>query len=192
MIPTTARNGGPGEHATWLAWLMAIFLALLFVPPAGHAAALPASLAGRQVSGFAELLLPTAATSPAEDAALETVLDRYEQDGKPEAVAPLEEFLVAHPDSPWRVALLTNLGLIHYHYGYFSRAIDSWEQDWQAGRTVTDPAARALVDRAVGELARMHARLGHADRLAALFDDIGQRAVTGPATEALDGAKEGL
>jgi len=38
----------------------------------------------------------------------------------------------------------------------------------------------------------MHARLGHADRLAALFEEVGERTVTGPATEALAGAKEGL
>lgn len=90
------------------------------------------------------------------------------------------------------VALLTNLGLAYYHYGYFSRAIDAWEQAWAQGRSVTDPAIRPLVDRAVGELIRMHARLGHADRLAALFEEVGERTVTGPATEALAGAKEGL
>jgi len=38
----------------------------------------------------------------------------------------------------------------------------------------------------------MHARLGHADRLEELFKEVGGRAVTGPATEALAGAKEGL
>ena len=86
----------------------------------------------------------------------------------------------------------TNLGLAYYHYGYFSRAIDAWEQAWAQGRSVTDPAVRPLVDRAVGELIRMHARLGHADRLEELFEEVGGRAVTGPATEALAGAKEGL
>lgn len=192
MVATTARNGGIGKPAVWLAWLAAIFLALLLATPASHAAARSAPLTERQVSGFAELLLPTGPSAPAEDAALATALATYEQAGQPEAVAPLEAFLAAHPDSPWRVALLTNLGLVHYHYGYFSRAIDAWEQAWQAGGTVNDPAARALVDRALGELARMHARLGHADRLAELFDEVGERAVTGPATEALAGAREGL
>lgn len=38
----------------------------------------------------------------------------------------------------------------------------------------------------------MHARLGHADRLAELFNELGDRAVTGPATEALAGARESL
>jgi RHS repeat-associated protein len=193
MAPVTHRNDAAYRLIRRSAHIMVALLVFLISALPGRTQATDApALAGRQVSGFAELLLPTSATSPAEDATLATALDRYEQAGKPEDVAPLEEFLAAHPDSPWHVALLTNLGLVHYHYGYFSRAIDAWEQAWQAGRTVTDPAARPLVDRALGELARMHARLGHADRLAALFDDVGQRAVTGPATEALAGAREGL
>ncbi|MGH8550872.1 MAG: cysteine peptidase family C39 domain-containing protein, partial [Methylococcales bacterium] len=49
-----------------------------------------------------------------------------------------------------------------------------------------------MVDRALGELMRMHARVGHADRLAALFAEMGERAVSGPATEAVTGAREGL
>ena len=189
---TNKRNGISDKQATWRARLAATLLVLLFTTPGSHAASPPAPLSGRQVSGFAEVLLPSSATTPNEDAALAAALDRYEQIGKPDAVVPLERFLAAHPNSPWRVALLTNLGLVHYHYGYFSRALDAWEQAWQAGRTATDPSVRALVDRALGELARMHARLGHADRLAELFDDIGERAVTGPATEALAGAREGL
>lgn len=35
------------------------------------------------------------------------------------------------------MALLTDLGLAYYHYGYFSRAIDAWEQAW--GRAVQSP-----------------------------------------------------
>ena len=54
---------------------------------------------------------------------------------------------------------------------------------------MTEPHAKALVDRAIGELLRMHARLGHAEQLKALFQDLGERHVTGPATEAVDGAK---
>jgi hypothetical protein len=38
----------------------------------------------------------------------------------------------------------------------------------------------------------MHARLGHSEQLARLFEDVGERALTGPATEAQAGAKEGL
>ncbi len=38
----------------------------------------------------------------------------------------------------------------------------------------------------------MHARLGHADRVAALLAETASRPLGGPATEAIAGAKEGL
>jgi hypothetical protein len=38
----------------------------------------------------------------------------------------------------------------------------------------------------------MHARLGHAERLSTLLTEIGTRPVTGAATEAITGAREGL
>jgi hypothetical protein len=57
---------------------------------------------------------------------------------------------------------------------------------------LTEPRARALVDRTVGELARLQAGLGHTEELAALLDDIGDRPVSGPATEAVQAARETL
>ncbi|HVR87784.1 MAG TPA: cysteine peptidase family C39 domain-containing protein, partial [Planctomycetota bacterium] len=104
----------------------------------------------------------------------------------------MEAFLKAFPKSPWRMAVHATLGIAYYQHGYFSRAIDSWEQSWREGKEGTGRQARALVDRAVGELARMHARLGHAERLEALLEELGDRPVTGPATETLTGAREGL
>ena len=49
-----------------------------------------------------------------------------------------------------------------------------------------------MVDRAVGELAKMHARVGHDKELEALLKDIGKRPIGGPATELIQGAREGL
>ncbi len=49
-----------------------------------------------------------------------------------------------------------------------------------------------MVDRAVGELVRLHARLGHHERLAALLAEIGDRPVTGPATELVKGGHDVL
>jgi YD repeat-containing protein len=162
------------------------------LPPTVLARIPPSSLVDLQVSGFAERLLPTGAPAAADDADLAAALDAYAREAQPDELGALEEFLATHPDSPWRVALLTNLGLVYYHYGYFSRAIDAWERAWAEGQGETDSAVTRLVDRAVGELLRMHARLGHADRLDALLKEVGERTVTGPATEALTGAKEGL
>jgi RHS repeat-associated protein len=142
--------------------------------------------------GFEEPLVPTSATSPEENKALSRALKSYQEAAGDDPFRPLEEFLVDHPQSGWRVALLTNLGLSYYHRGFFSKTIEVLEKAWTEGQPATDPRAKALVDRAVGELLWMHARLGHSERLAALLEDIGDRPLTGPATELLTGAKEGL
>ncbi len=141
---------------------------------------------------FEEPLVATRSTSPTEDDALVRALTTYQARRAADDFRTLTAFLSQYPQSAWRVALLTNLGLSYYHYGYFSKALDAWEQAWRAGKDVTEPRAKALVDRALGELLQMHARLGHAEALAALFEEIGDRPVTGPATEALAGAREGL
>jgi RHS repeat-associated protein len=144
------------------------------------------------VPGLEEPLVATAATSAAEDQALLSAIAAYRRQPTTEDLTVFESFLHDYPDSAWRTAVLTNMGLVWYHNGYFSRAIDAWEQAWKAGRTATEPQARALADRAVGELLRMHARIGHADRLAGLFDELGDRQLSGPASEAHDGARQGL
>jgi len=82
---------------------------------------------------FEEPLIPTGPTSPGEDAMLLNAVREYQRGTADDFVA-IEQFLADHPLSPWRVALLTNLGLSYYHSGYFSKAISSWEQAWRFGR----------------------------------------------------------
>jgi RHS repeat-associated protein len=60
------------------------------------------------------------------------------------------------------------------------------------GKTETHGDARAIVDKAVGELAELNARLGRYDRLEKLFGELGNREISGPATEKLTGEREGL
>ena len=141
---------------------------------------------------FEEPLVATAPTTPKEDADRLEALGRYQDRGRIDDYTALEGFLSAHPSSGWQAALLTNLGLSHYRDGRFSLAIDGWEMAWRAGKDAAEPRAKALADRAVGELMRMHARLGYADRQEALFAEMGDRAVSGPATESVTGAREGL
>jgi RHS repeat-associated protein len=104
---------------------------------------------------------------------------------------PLLAFVEAHPNSNWNAALYANLGFGYYHAGYYSRTFAYLEKAWQLGRNATSPQARLMVDRAVGELARMHARVGHDKELNALLADIGDRPIGGPATELIQGAREG-
>lgn len=105
---------------------------------------------------------------------------------------PLLDFVNTHKGSNWNPGLLLDLGLGYYHAGYYSKAFTEFELSWQSGRNATSYQARRMVDRAVGELARMHARVGHAKELEALFKDIGNRPIGGPATELLQGAREAL
>jgi len=141
---------------------------------------------------FAEPLVPTAPTSVEEDQALLLALAAYERRTDAEDVSSLTAFLSQYPHSGWAPALLTNLGLSYLHDGYFSRALDAWQLAWHDGRNATEPHARALVDRAVGELARLEASLGQVDSLKSLFREIPNRAVSGSATEAVQAAAEAL
>jgi RHS repeat-associated protein len=173
------------------------FLGLLLTATVGAAAPAdppaPAGLDAQLAAAhFAEPLIATGPTTRTEGQALLRAIAAYEGRGSPDDFSTLLGFLRAYPHSGWRVAVLTDLGIDYLHYGYFSRALDAWEAAWREGREATDYRARALVDRAVGELVRLHAQLGHQQQLAALLAEIGDRPVSGPATEALQSGREML
>ena len=203
----TITNGFPGrgnETARRRRSLLAVSLGvslLLWALAIGaaqpsRAAAAPETSAeiASQLHGahFSEPLITTKPTTHDEDIALLRAVSDYDQRTSPDDVSSLTGFLSRYPDSGWAPALLTNLGLSYLHYGYFSLAVDSWQKAWALGRHATAPDARALVDRSVSELARLYASLGQIENLAALFDEIGDRPVSGSATEALQVARETL
>jgi YD repeat-containing protein len=166
------------------------FLASCVTPPAKLAQPPQAMLV---IPGFEEPLVPIGNPSAAETSELKEVIASYfKQTDYYAGIDILDAFIKQHPDSAWRVALELNLGLIHYHNGAFSEAINSWEDAWKLGRPATGLKQKAMVDRVYGELARMHARLGHADRIAALLEEGKNRPLMGSATESIEGAKEGL
>ena len=161
--------------------------------PAGVAIAPVSTAKVVAVPGLHEPFITTHATTAAEDQAIDDLareLAGRNDDGLA-GLAPLTRFVDAYPHSGWSASVSLNLGLAYYHAGYFSRAIAAFEGAWHEGRTTTDWKAKPLVDRAVGELAKMHARVGHADELEALFAEIGDRPFAGPATELVTGAREG-
>ncbi|WP_026603574.1 RHS repeat-associated core domain-containing protein [Methylomonas sp. 11b] len=180
-------------------WRQLLFLLVISLTvPAIHAEVNPAAdgvheqLAKLSATQFAEPLYPTIATTADEDSDLLSAIQKYQTRGSEDDYSALTDYLAAHPASGWQTALLTNLGLSYYQAGRFSLAIDTWEKAWLFGKNVTEPQIKVLVDRALGELMRMHARVGHADRLEALFAEMGDRQVSGPATENVAGAREGL
>ena len=97
-----------------------------------------------------------------------------------------------HPGSPWRTALLTDLGLEYYHTAHYSLALEAWKQAWSAGKGATDLRGKAIADRAAGEFACLYARLGRMDELDALLKSLEDRPVIGAATERIAGARQGL
>ena len=141
---------------------------------------------------FPDSLIATGATTPRETAALSSALADYERRGRVDDFSRLVAFLKAHPHSSWRVALLTNLGDLYLHYGYFTRAIAAWDEAWREGRKLRGAYARALVDEAVGKLALLDAQLGHENRVARLLHEIALRPVSGPATTFVQNAREML
>lgn len=103
---------------------------------------------------------------------------------------PLIAFIEAHPNSNWNAALYTNIGLGYYHSGYYSKAFPAFEQAWKLGREAKGPQIQLLIDRAVAELARMHARVGHEKEMEAVLADIGERRMGGNAVDIVQGVHE--
>lgn len=142
---------------------------------------------------FEEPLVQVGAeAAPAENAALAAALVDYSKRASPDDFSSLTGFLENHPQSPWRVALLTDLGLEYYNTAHYSLALEAWKTAWPLAKDVTEAKGKVIADRAVGELAYMYARLGRMTELDALLKSVQDRVFCGPATERISGAREGL
>ena len=142
---------------------------------------------------FEEPLVPIGGEAkPAENAALAAALLGYSKRTSPDDYSCLTGFLEKYPNSAWRAALLTNLGLQYYQTAHFSLALEAWSQAWLMAKDAKDLKGTAIADRAAGELAYMLARLGRMEELTALFQSVEGRVFRGPATEKISGARQGL
>jgi RHS repeat-associated protein len=170
------------------------------LPKAPVQVAMPAPPPVRYVPGMEEALVAAGEVTPEENADLDAALAAFHaaplkagEDGDfIDYAKPLIAFMEAHPKSGWNATLLANLGFGYYHAGYWSRAFTSFEKAWELGRDATSAQAKLVIDRTVGELAKMHARVGHDKELVAVINDIGKRPIGGPGAQLLQGAREGL
>jgi RHS repeat-associated protein len=142
--------------------------------------------------GLPEPLVPSAGDDAEERTRLIQALNRFAARSEPDDFSALEGFLNEHPDSPWRVAVATNLGLFQYRTGYFSRCIDSYKKAWDMGKELTEPKVRALADLAGGEYVKMLSRLGRMEEIRAFLAEVKDRTFEGPATERVSAARQGL
>ncbi len=139
-----------------------------------------------------EPLVPAGAPTDEENAALGAALLRYHASALPEQFDAFDAFFEAHPHSAWNVAVLTNLGLVAYRTGHFSKALGYYERAWHEGHDVTERDARLLAERAVSEWAWLLMGLGHQERLAELLDELGERPFSGASAERVRSARQGL
>ncbi len=168
---------------------------LLALVSAGTAMAAPPTVAvfsAPGAAGLAEPLVKTKATMANEDEDLSAAVSVFQHRQDPSDLSSLTAYLAKYPHSGWSTALWTNIGLSYLHDGYFSRALDAWQKAWIEGKDASAPEARALTDRAVGELASLNASMGRSDDLALLFGQLDGRKVSGPATETIQSAREML
>ncbi|WP_321818384.1 MULTISPECIES: RHS repeat-associated core domain-containing protein [unclassified Paraburkholderia] len=162
-----------------------LLLSCLAASPSGEAVTLPEALTSAH---FAEPLVATAPTAADEDQSLANAISSSDRDH----ASALNTFLAQYPKSGWAASILTNQGLSALHDGHFSIAIAKWKGAWELGRKSNEPQARAVVDRAVGELSRLYVALGQLGAAKALLNDIGDRPVTGSATESIQTVRDTL
>jgi RHS repeat-associated protein len=139
-----------------------------------------------------EPLVPVGASSPEENVALGAAILASLDTRQSNTLGALGRFMEAHPTSVWQPSLLVNAGLVLQQQGFFTRAAQDYRAAWNLARHVETRAAQAVADRAIGELLILESRLGHADVVEALLEEIADRPLTGAATEHLANAKQAL
>src|SRR5258706_10929285 len=101
---------------------------------------------------FEEPLVPIGGEPGAdENAALAGALLGYAKRSGPDDFSSLTGFLEGHLQSPWRAALLTDLGLEYYNTAHYSLALEAWEKAWPLARDATDWKGKAITNGAAGE-----------------------------------------
>jgi RHS repeat-associated protein len=143
-------------------------------------------------SHFGGPLVPTKPTTAKEDRELLRAVRAQELLHNEDDYRPIEQFLSAQPHSGWRASVQLNLGIALLNVGHYARAIDAFEGAWRDGKAAKGVDAKAVADAAVGQLALLHARLGHRDRVTSLLDEIKDRPITGSATTWVDNAQQTL
>jgi len=139
---------------------------------------------------FAEPIVPVGgAPTAAENALLATALKAYASSHAPSV---LEAYVASNRGSPWLVSILTNLGLIEFNNGYFSRSVSDWKEAWSLGKSATAPAAQAITNRAVAELLKIYCRVGRMEDIESLLTEIENRSFHGLPANMIRESKEAL
>lgn len=160
---------------------------------AGTFPAFPSTSDIARVRVFEEPLVPLGGKPTQEENwDLVRAIDAYQRGQDSEKVEPFLAFLMAHPASPWRAALLADIGIAYQQTGHYSKSIQALNEAWMLLRTEVGPDARPMGDRVVAELAELYARIGNARGLKALLDGVSNRPILGSAADRLAHARQSL
>jgi RHS repeat-associated protein len=141
---------------------------------------------------FPERLHPSRLPSEEENRALLDAMSTFVARTNRDDVAPLTRFLENFPDGAWAVSLRTELGCEYDRTGWYSKALDSWEQVWRARTTIEPSEAFLALHRAGSHLANLYARLGRMSELYELLPGLDQLSPTGANADRVRSAKDGL
>ena len=155
----------------------------------------PAPAAEQVILGaMPEALVAVGVPEASETQALKEAIASYAQrcQNEPENLEPFENFIQAHPKSPWVPSLRLSCGLLYHQNGRYTLALSSLREAWALLKDVKEPKGKALADRAAGELAITWAYLGRYEELEPWLKEVHGRSWTGPATELVTASAEGL
>ena len=142
---------------------------------------------------FDEPLIPVGGTpTQADTKALADALSGYSSRANLDDFSSLTGFLAGFPQSAWAASLLLHLGTEYHNSGYYSKALDAWEQAWKRYEHEDDAKAKPQADRALGKLARMYSKLGRMHDLRELLNSTTNRPLTGPGTQLIHAAQQAL
>ncbi len=139
-----------------------------------------------------EALLPVGEPTASDNRALARALEAFATADRPHAAAELETFVVEHWMSPWRAAVLVNLGRLRWQEGYFSRAARYWDEAWTLAKDATDPHAHTVADIALGEWLTQATTFGQIEALQARLTEVEARTIPGAAGIKVEAARAGL
>src|ERR1041385_3370090 len=128
-----------------------------------------------QTQFFDQPLMPSHSPTAEENQALLAALKQFGQRAIRDDFSSLTDFLDRNPDSPWSLALQTQLGSEYYRVGRYSKAIQTWKHAWESGKGKAGEIASSYANRAGSELAMMHARLGRMAELRPLLAELERR-----------------
>jgi RHS repeat-associated protein len=141
---------------------------------------------------FSEPLTPMSGTAQAgENSALAAALKAFLSKPLSEDLSALTDFVQNNPTSRWVPSVNARIADFRYNTGYLSTAYSLWQSIWNATKSETGRAQKAVADQAIANFLILNARLGRADELKKYFAEIEKRPFFGADEVKVVGAQQG-